>query len=975
MTLKRAETERHDTRTASPPQAPPVPAFGSIPQRAPTGPQEKDHKQSLPTDRSPVFHPSRLGLLGPSREPPSAPKAHTLSNAPTAPKAQQPLERWPAKDVPEPVRRLPENDGNKFANPRAMAGAANSVSNNGPPFDHARNISKRFSNGDVDTAPPRSVLPVHGSSDPAKPSVRKAVEEQGRNGGVSFAGASISAPRAPLGDTSNQSSPVKIPTGPRAERASSAVNQPPPTLNRGPPNRGLSMMQRGGRGGAWSWVNPDLPKHTPRGPSIMNKVPAKRDSIGEDKNQTGPPSTESAASAIAKWHREHAPPTITASQHSLKSVAPSQPSPGIMNRVPPTRKSMAEEESDDDEDKESTTASDKDKEEEEMVEEIVEDTQMDLDEEDFAEAEKKFDREMQTLENRRPPSPRSHPQLLELLEELDALASALEEKTKRGSVDREAFAVPVPTGLPSPKVEDDEEMDYMRETSTSPRLTKPRLHTPPIDSLPFLINGPLTPFSEIGDLQEDLEQQQAVEAFLIEKLTRRHGRLRFEDENIKETFAERYKPWRMSVEDYEDARRAEDNVADPSMVDDMPIPAPTPSIVGRRGRIISDQGIEEVIKISQETAAREERVRREREASVYVPPETFNPEREAVVPDMLNRYDAQTFMYTDTNNLVDPEYALEALCFVPKPDDFTTAEHETFLYNYLLYPKRFGMIAEAIKDRDFRDCVQHYYLTKRSVKYKDQEAAFMKTKRGKRLANQLRGLQRPRATGLMSTFDGIAEPEQQSIALTEKGRPRRAAAPTFGDAPDAESSTPAATPARRGAAASKENTGGIMSSEKPTARRPRAPGKDKPGRKPKTQLLAAAPRPSPQKSLPENARGVSKEPAMDSGPRTDDLESAQLLAGLSSGQPYKMQVYQQQHTEWPTGEPPSISMDQIPQHVPQRSQDQLPPPQPKASAAPQTSSYWSVPEQQDFYNLVRHFGTNWQAIAATMKTKTHIMVS
>ena len=39
-----------------------------------------------------------------------------------------------------------------------------------------------------------------------------------------------------------------------------------------------------------------------------------------------------------------------------------------------------------------------------------------------------------------------------------------------------------------------------------------------------------------------------------------------------------------------------------------------------------------------------------------------------------------------------------------------------------------------------------------------------------------------------------------------------------------------------------------------------------------------------------------------------------------------------------------------------------------------TSSYWSVAEQADFYKLIRHFGTNWQAIAAIMKTKTHIMV-
>ena len=41
---------------------------------------------------------------------------------------------------------------------------------------------------------------------------------------------------------------------------------------------------------------------------------------------------------------------------------------------------------------------------------------------------------------------------------------------------------------------------------------------------------------------------------------------------------------------------------------------------------------------------------------------------------------------------------------------------------------------------------------------------------------------------------------------------------------------------------------------------------------------------------------------------------------------------------------------------------------------PRISSYWTVPEQQDFYSLVRRFGTDWQAIATAMKTKTDIMV-
>ena len=972
----RRQTDSYERRTASPPpQAPPVPAFGSIPQRAPTTNQESSAKQSPPSSRSPSMHPARLGLLDSSRDAPSAPKAHSLSHAPTAPKAQQVQEKRMSMDTSDSSKRVLSNDENKFGSPRTIAGPATSTAK-GAPSDQMRSGPKRFSYADPLTSPTRpSITPVHTAVDPTQPSVKKAVEEQGRNGN--------SAPtRQPLGDASNQSSPLKIPTGPRAERGPLSMRQAPAPTVRGPPMRGPSMIPRGGRGGgAWSWINPDLPKHTPRGPtqpSIMNVVPSKRDSIGEDKSKTGPPSAESAEHAIAKWRRANAPPGIAASQHPKKDTGPSQPSPGIMHRVPTTRDPIKEESSDTDESKDPGADVDDDKDGEESEEGAGEDAQLDLDEEDFAEAEKKFNRELQALEAKRPPSPRSNPELLMLLDELDALAAAIEQKSKTTSAGTEGSTAPVALGLPSPKADGSEAMDHKHDPPTSPVMLKFRPQTPPVKSLPFLNDGPPTPFAEIDDLQQDSPQRDAVESRLVERLKRRRDIVAEEEEDVRELFATTYRPWRMSVEDFEDEKRADEALADSSGADDMPLAPPLPSVVGRRGRVISELAMDEVLKISQETAAKEERVRREREAPVFLPAETFNPEREAIVPDMLDRFEARRRLYIDKNNYVDPIYALDALFFTPKQDDFTPAESEAFLYNYLLYPKRFGMIAAAIGSRDFRDCVQHYYLTKRLVKYKDQEAAFLKTKKGKRHVNQLRGQIRPRASGLMPTFDGVAEMEAQNIALTEKGRPRRAAAPTFGDV-EPEPATPAATPARRGAAANKEIPNGTVSAEKPTARRTRAPNKEKPGRKPKAQLLAAAPGFSPQKSLPDSVRGVSKEPTVTQcSPRIDELDSAQVLAGLSSGQPYHLQIYPQTNPEaWPPSRPAPTSMDQIPQHVPPTTAEPLQPSQPpphKPAGATQTSSYWSVPEQQDFHNLVRHFGTNWQAIASTMKTKTHIMV-
>ena len=976
--LRRPDRDRYEQRTASPPpQAPPVPAFGSIPDRAPIYNQEPQPKQDSPKDRSPLVHPSRLSLLEPTREPPSAPKAQAPNNAPSAPKAQQLQDRWSSNETHEPIRRPTGSDGRIFGPQRQSL--PTSTSTVAKEFEEALSISKRSS----DVSPIRQpFLSASSALDPTQPSIRKAVEEQGRNGNVEASAAGpITNLRPPLGGSSNQGSPVKIPTGPRADRAPPSIRQPAPPSIRAAPNRPPSMMPRGGgRGSAWSWVNPNpsLPKHTPRGPSIMNTVPIKRDHIADDKGRAGPPSTESTEFAADRWRRD------TISSGTNKAQSASSISQEIDHRSLPEaqRKELVSggikaEELDHGEQKPRMMGPEDDKENDESDEAAVEDGEMDLDEQDFAQAEKKFDHEIQALEAKRPPTPRSNPVILELLEELDALASALEEKIKTGAPDEEPAAKSGPLGLPSPKVGDVEEMDFKMEMESPPPSFKTRPQTPPVASLPFLGSGPPTPFSDIEDLQEDPQRQQCVEFALAEEIKKQRAFLRARDEEVKTKYVSSYKSWRMNIEKYEEQKRAEDPMGTSPVPESMPLSAPAPPVVGRRGKIISELDLEEVLKASQETAAKEERARREREAPVYMPPDTFNPDREAIVPDMLSHFDVNILKFHDSNNLVDRDDALEALNFIPKKDDFSPAEHETFLYNYLLYPKRFGTIAEALEGRDFQDCVRHYYLTKLTVKYKDQESAFMKTKKGKKLAASARGHQiRPRAAGgLIPSVDGGMEYETQNIPLNEKGRPKRAAAPTFGDSAEPDPATPAPTPARRGAAAVKDANGNL-SSEKPTNKRTRtAPPKEKVGRKGKAPLLAAAPGPSPQKSLPETQRAVSKEPAVESEQRVEEIEGAQVLAGLTSAQPYTAPIAQPTSVEgWPVDQPVPTNNEQIVKRVQPFVPEQAPSlPQPKSGGT--VSSYWSVPEQTDFHNFLRYHGTDWQAICISMnRTKTSTMV-
>lgn len=49
---------------------------------------------------------------------------------------------------------------------------------------------------------------------------------------------------------------------------------------------------------------------------------------------------------------------------------------------------------------------------------------------------------------------------------------------------------------------------------------------------------------------------------------------------------------------------------------------------------------------------------------------------------------------------------------------WTTAENEIFKEKYLQHPKNFGVISSYLERKSVQDCVQHYYLTKKTENYK-----------------------------------------------------------------------------------------------------------------------------------------------------------------------------------------------------------------------------------------------------------------
>ncbi|KAL9124695.1 MAG: hypothetical protein Q9217_005997, partial [Psora testacea] len=932
---RRSEDDRYILRPSSPPPPPSVPAFGGSLMPPTTAiDQESLTEAALPKEEERLIHPSRRGLMEPSRDSPQ-PSPEPL-NAPIAPKAQQ------RPTVDESLR------------PGSVVPPSNTTLRDAP---LGSNWSKRFTHPN-----PAPAVTAPRTLNAEQPSVRRAPDED-RNSNVP----SISGLRAPLSETSNpsnQTSPMKIPTGPRAGRAPPpSIRQPIQPSIRGPITRPPPMIPRAQRqASTWSWVRPGLPQAPPRGPSIMNKVPTKRDlDGGEEKSRPSP--APSAFSAVEKWRQKNILPM--ADSHKL----------------------IDEKASDDDQDEAEETANRDEASphgshgdlttgevrRDEPTNEVGNGHEigMDLDDADFHNNQQKYNRDMRRLEAKRPPTPRSHPELLQMVVELDALAIAMRESEggETGVVGVDTTQHPV-GGLLSPKAED-AEMDVKSEGGSVARENESGLQTPPIESLPFLQAGPPTPFSDFGELKPDFDHDDAIRGLIFAKLSQDHEMAARAFHRAKQTFIEQFRPWRRGLDFLEDQSKIKEEEARTGLtpLETTPELASAPQTVRSR-RVVSEYGLDAIMKESMETAAREERARREREereAQVYVPVDTFNSEREAEIPDMLGPIQIRDMLFADKNNFVESDHVLDALRYVPPKDDFTKDEHKEFLYHYVMCPKRFGEIAEKLGRRDYKACVRHYYASKRSANYRNQEAKFYKTGRGKRFvaaADRAAGM-RPRGGLLASSMDGAVDYEAQNAALTESGRPKRAAAPTFGESAEPEIAPPATTtPARR--SMTKDGNSGVQSAERTKSGKAKATSTGlKPGRRPKIAkdqpqpILAAAPdvpqRLSPEMEAPNQTVRTFHETVVPEPPQpADEHEAAQLLVNLpTSLQTYPVPSYTE---HWVSGQSTFTGSIQFQEKcMPRKHEQLLLPPQPRTQQVSDTTSYWSVPEKQDFRNYIKNY--------------------
>ena len=574
-----------------------------------------------------------------------------------------------------------------------------------------------------------------------------------------------------------------------------------------------------------------------------------------------------------------------------------------------------------------------------------------LDEEDFRDSEEKHDREIRSLELKRPPPLLKDPAIVGLLIRVQLLSMIAEDSVppfakNQPVLEDVSMADVVPTGLLSPQgISDEETKPTTKPTPLGRPLRESPINpipTPPIEDLPYLKDGISNREVTFEDSDDEVERE-AMAMLVQQDLERKAWEWRDEIDILRNAYRNDYLQWRQTVQELD--QRKDLRIYTPAPASPAPSAsaalAPLVQERTRGARNATDADLEAVLRLS-EQSAREEQERRERETAEP------NYDSEAVLPPMLEPAELEIRRFKDINKLVPMELSVDMFELIPPVDDFTPEEQSAFIAAYNQYPKKFGKIADKIAGRTYQQCIMHYYLTKDEAKYKENFRR-VAPKRGRRKFQT-----QASASALLT--EGIYHDETEITPMTDSGRPRRAAAPTFGDNGTDQESVIASQLNRRAAAGPKEVNGEMVK-----ATRGRKAGTGTRTRRTKAQIA-------------EDQRLAQAQVlnALDSSPQKigrpgRSEKSASLLHGPPnprSDQSLNGDMPRVVDNEGAAMQHPTIDYP-LPQHLLV----------PTVPAAPQIGSYWSVPEQQKFPELIAHFGRDFPAIADFMKTKTTVMVS
>ncbi|SMQ53569.1 unnamed protein product [Zymoseptoria tritici ST99CH_3D7] len=946
---------------------------------------------------------------------PAAPKAFHASPPPTAPKAPRALEMdavVPPANRLHGVRSL-ETIGNQNAMNRGEGQQSASVTVPPSPNVTRQSLphltqsispnpapSSRFGDIAAPTGPKAMRNPSAQSAMSPRQPMMPARSETGGFAGVQDQSAPQRAatppPSAPSGprkqsfSVSPKLTTAAIPTAPKAARAPAMMSRPnernmqaqqrmteriaPTAPFGGPRNPQWGQFQGNQFPGnrSYEWRRPGLPAHTDKAGPV---IPSKRDANGEERQQQRPTSQSSFNDGRGSFGEmqkrvesqeqkpSHAPPAGMTSRSRIDdkmSIDDDQSQRKSITDGPSARQNFfgkAPEE------------------QAELIDTSSEDDELDEAdaEEDATLLEAKHARKERELKSQMVDLSAREYRATTPLESIARLARLSTKDLQRQNEFREddmdideGQTEPVrttvrPTAQSSesddgPEISTphggDEVTDVaIKEQSDVKDVRRLRRRSPVVVRLPYLIKKEdRQPFETTDIFQDNVK---SLADAMPEVMGAIEDELQ-EEEEIEEdklgTFEEHYRLWREECEELDRVKEEQDKLERQQSMEPVPEldttmgPVVTPLAEGRmEGRRLhkfsSEYEIEQVLKQSEETA-RIEQEKLDREAKKV----QADMEKEARLPDQLTEELVARTALLNSNRLRDPESLTLVFSYEPPTDDFTEAEQQIFIAAFKDTPKKWGEIASLLPNRTYKDCIAHYYANKWDGRFRDNRAKRFKGRRG----GGRGGKGRPsRGSALMADLNRT----EDVVASNENGRPKRAAAPTtFGEKEvEAKAALGGPSPAKKLGPGSRQDND--ATGEKPAKKQRRAAGEGKPGRKAKTQQLAAlAAAPT---AIPNEERPVAP-----------SLEEASLLTGFHTSHqamhppPEAQAVYTHDGYCMQPGVGDDLERGRPTGPIPKQS----------------ASSYWSVPEQTDFFKYIAHFGTDFAAIANHMGTKTQTMI-
>ncbi len=211
---------------------------------------------------------------------------------------------------------------------------------------------------------------------------------------------------------------------------------------------------------------------------------------------------------------------------------------------------------------------------------------------------------------------------------------------------------------------------------------------------------------------------------LVDYFKRRGEHRENRERYLTETYAKQQAAWSKKVEKVENTKRRKEKEAKTRELYEKIFPElrkqredkERDHRLGSRGAVRSEADMEDVIERLQEQEMEDKKMH-----------------SLAVIPPLLLPEDERKRKFTNNNGLVlDPLREYEERKFL---NTWTESEKEIFKEKFLQHPKNFGQIGQFLERKTVADCVQYYYLSKKTENYK-QLMRRVKVRRGKRTAAQ-----------------------------------------------------------------------------------------------------------------------------------------------------------------------------------------------------------------------------------------------